>query len=282
MDTHLALSSLITLSFFLAILLPSYCTDDESFVECSRPYGCGRIKFSYPFWGGDRPEHCGRQGFELECYYNEYPIIKFKELEFLVLSESQNNMTIARLDLWHGSCPQTYPDTVLNHSIFDYSPTVLNITLFYNCPLAVSTLIPVQNRFNCSWEGSDRNDNAYFVNESFAKFHGLAQCRGKIRVPISRNAIIDESAGVVRELHEALNQGFEVDYDAVRLACSGCVESGGYCGSNVTHQFVCFCRDGERSYNCQGKNMLALFSSHFPGLGYSILLVLGLVLMVYT
>ena len=165
------------------------------------------------------------------------------------------------------------------------APTVLNITLFYDCPLAVSTLIPVQNKFKCSYEGSDRNNNAYFVNESLAKFHfpGLAQCRGKIRVPISRNAIIDESAGVVHELHEALKRGFDVDYDALPVACSGCVDSGGYCGSNATHQFVCFGRDGERSYNGPGNNMYSLFSSHFTGLGWSILLLLlllGLVLMV--
>ena len=102
----------------------------------------------------------------------------------------------------------------MNYNIFDYAPTVLNITLFYDCPLAVSALISVQNKFKCSLEGSDRNNNAYFVNKSLVKFHfpGLAQCGGKIRVPISRNAIIDESAGVVHVLNESLNQGFEVDY----------------------------------------------------------------------
>ena len=214
MDTHLALSSLITLSFFLAILPPSYCTDDARFVECSRPYECGRIKnVSYPFWGGDRPEHCGRQGFELECYYYyEYPIIKFKELEFLVLNinESQNIMTIARLDLWNGFCPQTYLDTVLNYSIFDYASTVQNITFFYHCPPLVNTLIPVKNRFPCPWEGG--NNSAYFVNELSAKIQipDLEQCREKIRVPILRNAI-DESVGVVPALQEVLNRGFGHD-----------------------------------------------------------------------
>ncbi|KAK7847934.1 leaf rust 10 disease-resistance locus receptor-like protein kinase-like 1.4 [Quercus suber] len=217
---HLALSSLITLSFFLAILPPSYCTDDARFVDCSHPYECGRIiNVSYPFWGVNRPEYCGRQGFKLECYDDEYPIIKFEELEFLILNinESQNNMTIARLDLWHGFCPQTYLDTVLNYNIFDYAPTVLNITLFYDCPLAVSTLIPVQNKFKCSLE--------------------------------------------VHALNESLNQGFEVDYDALHVACRWCVESGENCGSNVTYQFVSFCRNGERSYNCPGNNMYSLFSS---------------------
>ncbi|XP_030939709.1 LEAF RUST 10 DISEASE-RESISTANCE LOCUS RECEPTOR-LIKE PROTEIN KINASE-like 2.7 [Quercus lobata] len=273
MEAHrLALSSLITLSFFLAILPPSYCTDYARFVNCSRPYECGRIKnVSYPFWGGNRPESCGRQGFKLECYNDEYPIIKFEELEFLILNinQAQNNMTIARLDLWSGSCPQTYLDTVLNYSFFDYAPTVLNITLFYGCPPQVNKSIPVQNRFTCL-EGSDANNNAYFVNESSAKIHILEpeKCRGKIRVPISRNAIIDESAGVVHALNESLNQGFDVDYNPLHdTACNGCVRSGGNCGSKETHQFVCFCRDGERSYSCPGNNMYSLFSSHFPGLG---------------
>ncbi|KAK7844362.1 leaf rust 10 disease-resistance locus receptor-like protein kinase-like 2.8 [Quercus suber] len=102
---HLALSSLITLSFFLAILPPSYCTEDARFVECSHLYERGRIKnVYYPFWGGNQTEYCGRQGFKLECYNNEYPIIKFEELEFLILniSESQDVMTIARLDLCGG------------------------------------------------------------------------------------------------------------------------------------------------------------------------------------
>ncbi|KAM3703181.1 hypothetical protein ACJW30_04G077100 [Castanea mollissima] len=259
MDIHLALSSLITLSFFLAILPPSYCTDDIRFVYCSHPYECGRIKnVSYPFWGVNRPEYCGRQGFKLECYDEEYPIIKFEKLEFLILdiSESQNIMTIARWDLWDRSCPRTNLSTILNYSIFDYTSAFRNITLFYDCPSQVYTSIPVQYRFTCSLEGSDVNNNSYFVNESLAKIHFpfLEQCREKIRVPILRNAIIDESAGVVPALHEALHRGFDVDYYPLHdTACNGCMESGGNCGSNETHQFVCFCRDGERSHFCTDK-----------------------------
>ncbi|XP_075661967.1 LEAF RUST 10 DISEASE-RESISTANCE LOCUS RECEPTOR-LIKE PROTEIN KINASE-like 2.1 [Castanea sativa] len=274
MDIHLALSSLITLSFFLAILPPSYYAYDPRFVDCSRPYECGRIKdVSYPFWGVNRPEHCGRQGFKLECYDEEYPIIKFEKLEFLILniSESQNIMTIARWDLWNRSCPRTNLSTILNYSIFDYTSAVRNITLFYDCPSQVYTPIPVQNRFTCSLEGSDVNNYSYFVNETLAKiqFPFLEQCRGRIRVPILRNSIIDESAGVVPALHEALKQGFDVDYNFLdKTACDGCMKSGGNCGySNETHPFVCFCRDGERSHFCTGNNLYSFSLSHFTGLG---------------
>ena len=80
MNSHyLALSSLISLFFFSTILPPSYCIDDERFVDCSRPFDCGRIKnISYPFWGGNRPEYCGIQGVELRCCDNEYLLLVLK------------------------------------------------------------------------------------------------------------------------------------------------------------------------------------------------------------
>ncbi|KAK7849105.1 leaf rust 10 disease-resistance locus receptor-like protein kinase-like 2.8 [Quercus suber] len=111
MNSHcLALSSLITLFFFLTILPPSYCNAVEYFDECIRPFNCGRIRnIPYPFWGGNRSELCGLPGFKLTCRDNEYPypIIRFKELDFLVLNidQSHHTMTIARFDPWNSPCP---------------------------------------------------------------------------------------------------------------------------------------------------------------------------------
>ncbi|XP_050256654.1 LEAF RUST 10 DISEASE-RESISTANCE LOCUS RECEPTOR-LIKE PROTEIN KINASE-like 2.5 [Quercus robur] len=269
---HLALSSLITLYFFLYIQTPSYCTDYERFANCSRPFECGSIQnVSYPFWGGDRPEYCGREGFKLECQENEIPIIRFEALDFRVLkiSESLPIMTIARSDLWDGSCPQNNFNTTLNFTNFDYSyaSAFQNITLFYDCPPQVK--IPVPNWFTCKSGDADTGNNAYFVEEflSTSQLQYYKKCSKRIRVPILRAALMNYPWSGVGALWEVLNLGFDVVYNP----CSGCEHSGGHCGSNV-----------ERSYGCPGKNMLALFSFHFPGLGYSILLVLGLVLMVYT
>uniref|UniRef100_A0A2N9I0E4 non-specific serine/threonine protein kinase n=1 Tax=Fagus sylvatica TaxID=28930 RepID=A0A2N9I0E4_FAGSY len=101
---HLPLSSLVTLSFFFffTILPPSYCIDDELFVQCGRTYDCGDIKnISFPFWGDDRSQYCGLPGFQLECHDGKYPIIRFEELEFRVLHINTflHTMSIARLDL---------------------------------------------------------------------------------------------------------------------------------------------------------------------------------------
>ena len=271
---HLALSSLITLYFFLSILTPSYCTDYERFANCGRPYKCGSIQnVFYPFWGGDRPEYCGREGFKLECHNNEIPIIRFEPLAFRVLkiSESHPIMTIARLDLWDGSCPQNNFNTTLNFTNFDYyASAVQNITLFYNCPPQVK--IPDPNRFTCKSGDTVTRNNAYFGEEflTTSKLQDLKNCSKSILVPIVRAPLMNElPSGVPAPQEEVLNQGFDVEYIPLHdTACKGCVESGGNCGSNSAHEFVCFCSDQERSYSCPGKNMLALFSSHFPGLGY--------------
>ncbi|KAK7844421.1 leaf rust 10 disease-resistance locus receptor-like protein kinase-like 1.4 [Quercus suber] len=118
---HLALSSLITLSFFLTILQLSYCTDNARFVECR----------------GNRSELCGFQEFKLTCRDTEYPIIRIEELEFLVLNINQSHyiMTIARLDLWNSPCPPNFVNTTLDFNNFKYyTPTDQNLILFYGCP----------------------------------------------------------------------------------------------------------------------------------------------------
>ena len=247
MNSHyLALSSLITLFFFSTILPPSYCIDDERFVECSRPFDCGRIKnIPYPFLGGDRPDYCGFPAFKLTCRDNEYPIISFEELEFRVLNINQSHyiMTIARSDLWNIPClpAPKFIDTTLDFINFDYhTPTDQNLTLFFGCPSEVSGLDGV-NYFPCGLD----NTAIYFVNESLTGIHELFEkCHGNIGVPVLGTALKNESLG----LQNVLNQGFDVDYqNSWAITCLGCEDSGGTCGFNSSsHPFVCLCRDGDR------------------------------------
>ena len=204
---HLALSSLITL-YFLSILTASYCTDYERFANCSRPHECGSIQnVSYPFWGCDRPEYCGREGFKLECHHNEYPIIRFEALDFRVLKIDKffPIMTIARLDLWDGSCPQNNFNTTLNFTNYDYNAsTVQNITLFYDCPPQVK--IPARHRFTCRSGDTETGNNAYFVEEflSTSQLQDFKQCNKRIRVPILRAALMNDPWSGVPALRQVL------------------------------------------------------------------------------
>ena len=289
MNSHyLALSSLITLFFFLTILPPSYC-DDERFVECSYPFDCGMIKnISYPFLSDNRPAYCGREGFMLLCYDDQYPIIMFGNLGFHVLNinKSHHIMTIKRLDLGDNPCPLTFViNTTLDFYNFDYyPPNDINMTLFYGCPSGVSGLDKAS--FPCSLGAVDpRHNTAYFVNESFNNTPKLLkECHTNIKVPILRTALINESEGGVKALRNVLNQGFDVDYsNAWSFFCSKYEASGGICGSNSSpHPFVCFCRDGDQPLACSSNGLHARFSSHFWIRLKHIFLVLCLVFLVHS
>ncbi|XP_075662113.1 LEAF RUST 10 DISEASE-RESISTANCE LOCUS RECEPTOR-LIKE PROTEIN KINASE-like 2.1 isoform X1 [Castanea sativa] len=258
MNSHyLALSSLITLFFFLTLLPPSYCDAVKYFAECSRPFDCGGIKnISYPFLGDDRPEFCGIPEFKLRCSGNEYPIISFKELDFRVLDINQSHyiMTIARSDLLNSPCPSKFVNTTLDFNNFDYHTTDQNLTLFYDCPFRVSGLDAAKN-FTCSSVGDGAADNTYnyFVTESFPSIDELfKKCQSNIRVPVLEAALINESLG----LQKVLNQGFDVDYhNSWASSCLWCGVSAGICGSNSSsHKFACLCRDGEQPLICSSKH----------------------------
>ena len=270
MNSHyLALSSLITLFFFLTILPPSYSNPVEYFDECSRPFNCGRIgNIPYPFWGVNRPENCGIQGFELTCRDNEYPIIRIEELEFLLLNINRAHpfMTIARLDLWNGPCLPKLDNTSLDFNNFDYiTPADLNLTLFYNCTSRVRGLDGANFPCPLGGVGATGNTANYFVKEFSPKIPELLkECNTSIRVPILQTALTGAVGGSLA-LTKVLNQGFDVDYlNALSIPCWGCVASGGICSStSPTQPFVCFCRDGEQPRVCSSNGMHARFSSHF-------------------
>jgi hypothetical protein len=281
---HLSLSSIIILSFFLTILPPSFCDSDDvndPFVVCNRPYNCGSlINIPYPFWEGSRPQYCGQHGYNLSCRNNEYPVLRFEELEFRVLNinTSTPTFTIARVDLWDGPCPPPsvlFQNTTLNYT-FDYASTVQNMTLLYGCPQ--ENIPPVPNRFNCSQIGvSDGKINAYIL-DNFPLNINLSQlveeCNHNIKVPIlwsSATALLEDLQGGPPEvvLQQAMKKGFEVEYsDVLAILCSSCEASDGVCGSNATQPFVCYCRDHVQSSPCPKSGMHALFSSHFLGLGF--------------
>jgi hypothetical protein len=282
---HLSLSSIIILFFFLTILPPSFCDSDDvddPFVVCNRPYNCGSlINIPYPFWEDSRPEYCGHRGYKLSCRNNEYPVLRFEELEFRVLNinTSTPTFTIARVDLWDGPCPPSvlFQNTTLNYTLFDYASTVQNMTLLSGCPQ--ENIPPVPNRFNSSQiEVCDGKINAYILDNFSLDSnlsHFVEECNHNIKVPILRSsatALLEEyRQGGPPEvvLQQAMEKGFEVEYsNELPSSCRLCEASDGVCGSNATQPFVCYCRDHMQSYPCPKSGMHALFSSHFLGLGF--------------
>ncbi|KAG6627519.1 hypothetical protein CIPAW_15G134600 [Carya illinoinensis] len=98
-------------------------------------------------------------------------------------------------------------------------------------------------------------NNAYFADYTLPPGINLSEfnqlCDATVEVPIFKTIAFNEDpvgGAAPTLLVEALKEGFEVEYDqSLIVACSGCEQSGGRCGSNITSQFVCFCRDGVQS-----------------------------------
>ncbi|KAK1565750.1 hypothetical protein Q3G72_034142 [Acer saccharum] len=248
----LTLHFAITILFVLIVVPVSNCQDDEDdykFSNCSSSYtyGCGssELNIFYPFWGGDRPQYCGREGFEIKC--QQYHFIEFTRQKFRVLTikyEPHPTMTIARDDLWNNYCPgkKNQHTIVLDPHLFKYSPNVRNLS-FFHCQE-----IPPQhpNYFNCSLDG-EVITGFYTVsvpNLPLPNHSDTCQVL-EINVPVLLTALDDLSG--TEKLGDVVNKGFEVDYLLGSTPCPACYLSGGRCGSNQSApgQFLCYCRDHE-------------------------------------
>ncbi|XP_048445584.1 LEAF RUST 10 DISEASE-RESISTANCE LOCUS RECEPTOR-LIKE PROTEIN KINASE-like 2.1 isoform X2 [Pyrus x bretschneideri] len=157
MPTHfllkLPVSFLIIFHNLVTVILLSTAAlgeDDRQYAECRGYYDCGLLKnISYPIWAANgRPQHCGLEDYELTCRQDQFPVMKTKDQDFLVLKFSRQfyTMTIARSDLWDTPCTDNIVNTTLDYYRFSYVPTVRNLTLLYGCQPGNMS---VRNNFTC-------------------------------------------------------------------------------------------------------------------------------------
>ncbi|CAN0900655.1 Cysteine-rich receptor-like protein kinase 10 [Linum grandiflorum] len=79
-------SSFCFTTILLIIIFSSQNYEDQSYQDCSsRLFECGDIQLGYPFWGLDRPIHCGLREFHLNCSTDRIPIIVISNLTYQVL-----------------------------------------------------------------------------------------------------------------------------------------------------------------------------------------------------
>ncbi|XP_017188199.2 LEAF RUST 10 DISEASE-RESISTANCEUS RECEPTOR-LIKE PROTEIN KINASE-like 2.1 [Malus domestica] len=254
MPNHLFLT--LPIFFFIVnflIVFPSAIGDDNlRYSECRSYYDCGPLKnISYPFWAtGSRPQHCGREDYELTCREDQYPVMKIEDQDFLVLNLSRQfyTMTIARSDLWDTPCTDNIVNTTLDYDRFSYVPAVRNLTLLYGCQPGN---ISVPNNFTCKVKGTDRDDISYYVDDSLSiRMGNWTSCYLNFRVPIMWEGV-DVMPDTPDKLKQVLKQGFQVGYEAEWELCRLCVLSNGTCGSNSnSDSFVCYCGDGPRDRIC--------------------------------
>ncbi|CAL5445212.1 unnamed protein product [Camellia sinensis] len=252
----LCVNFIIIIFLFIVSSPTLHGADNENYTTChEKTYDCGdQIKeIRYPFWGEDRLQFCGVQGFKLTCKGNENTTIVIENQEFRVLhiNQSAHSMTIARADLWDTICPAKFINTTLNWNLFDYGPhPQVNLTLFYDCLPYSASYDPKQEQwshFQCPGQSSS-NIN-FVVEESFLTYP--PNCKSRIKVPVFGEAL--HAFGW--DLEKLVKQGFEAAYhemDKIQ-ACDLCNTSGGECGTNTTtNQAICFCHNGPQPQICQG------------------------------
>ncbi|CAJ1936850.1 unnamed protein product [Sphenostylis stenocarpa] len=245
------LASILALAFFFATLPQSYSQENNTYTICSQSFSCGTLtNISYPFWGGNRPQFCGRNGFKLTCMHNQNTSVQVGSLNFHVLhiNQTASTMRMVRTDLVYDRCSSNFTNTSLSASPFSFLPTVQNVTVFYECPSDNSV---VGNNFTCQ---NDRNKHAFYVvnGTQLKQFPGLQKCEISVLVQVSHDVVWGSENGI-EALKKALGQGFDVTFDAEWSSqCKACRNSGGACGTNENDsaQFSCHCSGGTRGSVC--------------------------------
>ncbi|XP_024165489.1 LEAF RUST 10 DISEASE-RESISTANCE LOCUS RECEPTOR-LIKE PROTEIN KINASE-like 1.3 isoform X2 [Rosa chinensis] len=241
----LLITSFLSINFQLSV-----CADDTvEYANCSQLITCGSVKsnISYPFWGANRPEYCGKSGFEVTCEAN-VPVITMRNIKFRILDMSNSSTTtttptvkVARQDYWEDICPSTYVSTTLDFSLFAYSSGLLNVSIWYGCNATVTVTgnsYPCNSSIAASYLTQTRAINVPIDPVT------TGACQYKVLVPVFESAseALDNNA---TDIETAIDGGFELDVlDADNGLCTGCLSSGGVCGQDttVTNEFKCFCQ----------------------------------------
>lgn len=239
--------SSITLIFFILItsLLKFTSSYDEHFLNCSRPFNCGRIgNLKYPFWGENRAPYCGLPGFELDCLDNDVPTITFssQKYRFLAADAQAHKLTVARDEFWDDICPSSLVNTSINNSLFEYPFNPGYLTLCYGCPVQYMISLGFLEHTDCSSNGS--LTNVFFRTGMFTPNTG---CKSVVNIPILKTIAPEKRVDILGVLHE----GFELQWKANNDQCKTCVESGGQCGNDLhENKFTCFCPDQPYASKC--------------------------------
>ncbi|GAB4827894.1 hypothetical protein Ancab_034778, partial [Ancistrocladus abbreviatus] len=232
-------------SFFILIILTSthlqksLHAQSSKYETCSQTSYCGNINIGYPFYGGSRPDYCGYPGFNLSCA--DPPQIAIMSQMYYVrgINTGTGSMTVARQDYWSYHCPTSLLNITVDFTLFSYTSTDANISLYYDCrPSNLSTAIEATCNTNVF------SSNAYFVTSSLAKELNMqAECSSYLFVPVFQSAAdtIDSSPNF-GSVTSAVADGFELQWTASNDRCNECLKSGGQCGYDWDdNEPTCYC-----------------------------------------
>ncbi|XP_004512903.1 LEAF RUST 10 DISEASE-RESISTANCEUS RECEPTOR-LIKE PROTEIN KINASE-like 2.3 isoform X2 [Cicer arietinum] len=211
-------------------------------------YNCGKLSnISYPFWGHNRPSHCGGGDFfNLNCFIdqnkNETTTILLGSQNFTVLSIDLQTYTMKmkRTDLSFDACAPQFNDTYLSPTMFKFPTRTKNISIFYNCSYDVISYV---NDYQ-SLCGS-QNIAICFEDSEGKLLEIIPMLKGCGRhITVQADYAFEPATflGVIGndDLDQILDEGFQVKY-VVNEECIRCLGSEGYCWNNTNFDNVQSC-----------------------------------------
>ncbi|KAI5428187.1 hypothetical protein KIW84_033261 [Lathyrus oleraceus] len=241
-----------------------FCNDGAHATSCHSSLLPSTKNLTYPFWRSSRPQYCGHPNFELQCK-DEFATITIMSQNYRILEvvDSVHRLKVVRADYWNNVCPTNPKNTTLGRNFFDYGSDSRNLTLYYDCSY---TPFPLPDsfspQFNCSRNGIQMVN--YFLLESNLEngkgsvSESIGTCKYRVIVPVLESEaekVVTNSS--VENLKGAIDNGFEVEWNANNSLCHECQSSSGHCGYDPSSKdFTCFCKDGSFPHSCRSGEYL--------------------------
>lgn len=231
-------TSMLPYSFIFLIIITSHLVQlprfgwavNETFTSC-RNLSCWDKAINYPSMIAGPKDYCGHPIYELECPEVNH-MATATSRKYQVLWENQT-MTIVRMNLSDGKCPQEPGDFTLDKSLFSYTVGNSSATLFYNCR---SQLHPNMSNFNCSMRDGFGLKPTTILPDDASRY--AETCSSNISIPTPKSLVLNFLHTSIDD-NKVVRDGFEVMWVLDRKECN-------------TNEgiFRCFCPEGAYKSTC--------------------------------
>uniref|UniRef100_A0A0A9C099 Wall-associated receptor kinase galacturonan-binding domain-containing protein n=1 Tax=Arundo donax TaxID=35708 RepID=A0A0A9C099_ARUDO len=267
---------LLLLLLFLIAVASSRGDDKYAASACRwRPYLCGTVNISYPFYLYNEtealPEHdgdsyCGYPGLAVRCDGAGRAILKLGGDDYTVSRIDYVNLTVSLADVDAGnSCPSVDHNVTIPTDVRLFFPiSVVDYLFFFiGCsfgpdaaPAPKPPKPPTLKPITCGG-GSDKAPGGLlsFVipRDKVPPGDWSGACRDIFLVPVLRDAIprdAEDPGWRSDGYGKALRAGFQLGWDRSSGRCSQCEQSDGKCGYSRAGEFLgCLCADGRVDTN---------------------------------
>ncbi|XP_010415241.1 PREDICTED: LEAF RUST 10 DISEASE-RESISTANCE LOCUS RECEPTOR-LIKE PROTEIN KINASE-like 2.7 [Camelina sativa] len=208
-------SCLIFLFLFTLIYHIPYASSKQEYGWCeTTQFQCGSITAGFPFWGGNRPEPCGRASLELHCRSKNVTSLSISNHEYNVFNINPTSRTVrlVRADLLRPFCSSTFNTTTLPPEISELSPSYKSLTIFYHCNPSF--------HYVSSYTCPQRGVISAYQNPIYQR-----SCQENFTVNVPKTFVPEKKELNMTHLESVLREGFEVMVNTDELTCEGCSSS---------------------------------------------------------